>query len=711
MKKILIFLLLHLIACSLFSEIEYNLEFLINDINPEDRVKEVWLDDMDENGEEEIWVFYYHQVTNDYIDYFRLVSFDFQGTILSSFTKYFEQDIVFKGCSLVKSDGINYRIELYQYYIDNPPHMFPLPVCKIELYNNESNMLVDTYHLEINEPFSTVELTEFDCNFIRHKKVDNNDYVYLGLYQGWTSVYWLDMTRLYRFQILQNSIALIEEIEDGGKDIIFNENYDYFFSVYSKNWHSYPYGGGKNSSINKLSLSVPTTGYAIQNEPTTDLLYVLSKNDLLISTYGLTTAKSYYYNGGYNIELKTYLPDFSGIVWQDTIDVLYSARILNSTCINVEQMFDCILLYYKSSSSTPKVELRNRVNGEVLLNQETTFVPETIIRNQTGDLIFMDHGDASTQIDVYSVNIDFNFPPFVIFPINDIEVDEDFSDPIEINLDFYFADPDEDELSYSFEIDNVIVDLAIDENILTITALENLNGNATVTITADDGINQASRETCETTFDLLISPANDPPQIISYLPEDLSFTITEEQEVNFEVEAEDVDSDEIYVWFVNGEDQNNPENTFLYYFSENGDYEIQCIVSDDEFDVENTWNVTVELTGTINNSVLKTELIGNHPNPFNPRTEIRFQISEVRQIENAEISIYNLKGQKVITLPVILSDPALPDCIEGSGTPNSYSVIWNGKDESGKSVGSGIYYYNLNVDGKTEAVKKCLLLK
>ena len=38
-------------------------------------------------------------------------------------------------------------------------------------------------------------------------------------------------------------------------------------------------------------------------------------------------------------------------------------------------------------------------------------------------------------------------------------------------------------------------------------------------------------------------------------------------------------------------------------------------------------------------------------------------------------------------------------------------LSWNGDDESDKSVSSGIYYYKLNVNGKTEAVKKCLLLK
>ena len=40
-----------------------------------------------------------------------------------------------------------------------------------------------------------------------------------------------------------------------------------------------------------------------------------------------------------------------------------------------------------------------------------------------------------------------------------------------------------------------------------------------------------------------------------------------------------------------------------------------------------------------------------------------------------------------------------------------HSVIWNGENELGKPISSGIYYYKLIVNGKTEVVKKCLLLK
>ncbi|MCK4694740.1 MAG: T9SS type A sorting domain-containing protein, partial [Candidatus Cloacimonetes bacterium] len=90
----------------------------------------------------------------------------------------------------------------------------------------------------------------------------------------------------------------------------------------------------------------------------------------------------------------------------------------------------------------------------------------------------------------------------------------------------------------------------------------------------------------------------------------------------------------------------------------------------------------------------------NYPNPFNPTTEIRFQISDFSEIGSAEISIYNLKGQKVKTFD------AFPN--RGLGTR---SVMWNGTDENNKPVASGIYLYQLISDNKPVANNKMLLLK
>ncbi|MCF7858435.1 MAG: T9SS type A sorting domain-containing protein [Candidatus Cloacimonetes bacterium] len=109
---------------------------------------------------------------------------------------------------------------------------------------------------------------------------------------------------------------------------------------------------------------------------------------------------------------------------------------------------------------------------------------------------------------------------------------------------------------------------------------------------------------------------------------------------------------------------------------------------------------------SINNELPKAEIsLSNYPNPFNPETNIVFNLPEECEVK---LEIYNIKGQRVKYIPVILSE--VQHCIEGDGN-NSYSVIWNGTDKNNDPVASGIYMYQLKVDGKAIASKKCLLLK
>ncbi len=95
--------------------------------------------------------------------------------------------------------------------------------------------------------------------------------------------------------------------------------------------------------------------------------------------------------------------------------------------------------------------------------------------------------------------------------------------------------------------------------------------------------------------------------------------------------------------------------------------------------------------------LLKPELtLSNYPNPFNPETNIVFNLPEEGEVQ---LDIYNIKGQKVKKLEIINVKLGINE------------IVWDGKDENNKSVSSGIYMYQLKVDGKTIAGKKCLLLK
>jgi hypothetical protein len=87
--------------------------------------------------------------------------------------------------------------------------------------------------------------------------------------------------------------------------------------------------------------------------------------------------------------------------------------------------------------------------------------------------------------------------------------------------------------------------------------------------------------------------------------------------------------------------------------------------------------------------------LSNYPNPFNPETKIVFDLSESGQ---AKLVIYNIKGQKVKTLL---------DCYM---SPGRSEMLWNSKDDHGKRVSSGIYFYRLQTPTKI-LTKKMLLMK
>ena len=72
--------------------------------------------------------------------------------------------------------------------------------------------------------------------------------------------------------------------------------------------------------------------------------------------------------------------------------------------------------------------------------------------------------------------------------------------------------------------------------------------------------------------------------------------------------------------------------------------------------------------------------------------------------ENTEIVIYNLKGQKIKILPVILS----PESSLGKG---KFSIVWDGTDQTNQPVSSGIYFYRLRIKGKDIKSRKMILLK
>ena len=111
-----------------------------------------------------------------------------------------------------------------------------------------------------------------------------------------------------------------------------------------------------------------------------------------------------------------------------------------------------------------------------------------------------------------------------------------------------------------------------------------------------------------------------------------------------------------------------------------------------------------ELVGGIDDNlnstcnVMECEL-SNFPNPFNHTTTISFSLPE--NTKNAEIIIYNFKGQQIKRYSIFNPSKA--------SQSNQYSIQWDGKNESGETVNSEIYFYQLNINNKSISTKKMIL--
>jgi len=146
---------------------------------------------------------------------------------------------------------------------------------------------------------------------------------------------------------------------------------------------------------------------------------------------------------------------------------------------------------------------------------------------------------------------------------------------------------------------------------------------------------------------------------------------------------------------------NDPNGTWMLFFNQGG---ASTWTTGDVFKIEypnpltseDVYRLSVitgieELAGTVKDF----RLFQNYPNPFNPETSIRYEVPTTSKIT---LEIFNILGQKLKTL------------LDEKKTPGQYSVIWDGTNELGHKVSSGLYIYRLEGDGFVKN-RKMILLK
>ena len=173
-------------------------------------------------------------------------------------------------------------------------------------------------------------------------------------------------------------------------------------------------------------------------------------------------------------------------------------------------------------------------------------------------------------------------------------------------------------------------------------------------------------------------------------------------EFPLEVQFSDLSTGNIigYMWDFDNDgtiDSNQQNPLFIYELI--GSYDVSLTITngfDENTEIKFNYITVMDTTNLGNNLyAIQTILNQNYPNPFNPSTTIHFELN-TENTEDAEIIIYNLKGQKIRQYSIF---------------NNQSSIIWDGTDESGKLVTSGVYFYRLLLDGTPIASRKMLLMK
>jgi len=121
--------------------------------------------------------------------------------------------------------------------------------------------------------------------------------------------------------------------------------------------------------------------------------------------------------------------------------------------------------------------------------------------------------------------------------------------------------------------------------------------------------------------------------------------------------------------------------------------------ADEEKSLVHVWQVQAQSTGveTMGSARRPKEvsLMPNYPNPFNPSTVIRYNLPKATRVE---IIIYNLFGQKIKTL------------VNERQTAGAKEVLWDGRNERGQRVSSGVYLYRIKTESFSTS-RKMIMIK
>ena len=115
--------------------------------------------------------------------------------------------------------------------------------------------------------------------------------------------------------------------------------------------------------------------------------------------------------------------------------------------------------------------------------------------------------------------------------------------------------------------------------------------------------------------------------------------------------------------------------------------------------LESSEGTVIHETGTVYVPVRTASLGQNYPNPFNPTTRIEYRLPESSPGAKTHVNVvvYDVRGAKVREL------------VNGEQSPGKHAVDWDGRNDAGETVGSGVYFYRLRTPQFADTRKMVLV--
>lgn len=341
------------------------------------------------------------------------------------------------------------------------------------------------------------------------------------------------------------------------------------------------------------------------------------------------------------------------------------------------------------------------------VTHEAVFSAPSAINDTFGVvLVVVDTGGAMDSDTISVVVMPVNTPPHVAHALRDTFLGEDFGVSFLARLDEVFEDADSPVLTYEVGVLSAGIGVAVRGDSLFATSESDFHGTVAVRVAAGDG-----QYVVADTMEIEVLSINDRPgPVVLLVPADGDTIDPAQSTLAFEWQsAADVDGDgleytiRVFGGALDTSFSLSNDTTWLFQnpsgLAPGATYQWSVVASDGELSSSSadTFSFVVPVLVGIDGHMplpARFALHRNFPNPFNPTTTIRYDLPEASRVV---LRVYNIIGQEVRTLV----------CRHESA--GYKSVQWDGKNQRGNSVTTGVYFIRLEAGSYLKTIKVMMI--